>query len=99
MHSGARRVIKPIIQTGLALESMDIWLPGKSILITLQHQAFVDLGMYDWQGKRIATLLKKQLSSGTHNVDLNATNWPTGLYCFRLGIDGLSRFQKFRMRK
>jgi hypothetical protein len=44
----------------------------------------VVLKIYDILGREVTTLVNEQLKPGTYEVDFNGTNYPTGIYFYRL---------------
>jgi hypothetical protein len=62
---------------------------GTSIAFELSEPARVEVGVYDVQGKRLATLLDRQEAAGTHEVrwsgaDAGGAALPPGVYFVRL---------------
>jgi hypothetical protein len=47
-------------------------------------QGGVSLKIFDILGKEVATLVNEQLAPGTYSVDFDATNFPSGIYFYRL---------------
>ncbi len=45
---------------------------------------FVKLIIYDIQGKEVSTLLNEQLKPGTYEVTWGASNYPSGVYFYRI---------------
>lgn len=45
---------------------------------------FVELSIYDLAGRRIETLVKRELPAGAHQVQWNAAGLPSGVYLYRL---------------
>ena len=55
----------------------------------LPYDARVSLKIYDDAGKEIATLIDYQnYQKGTHRVDLNRLDYQSGIYFYRLSVDG-----------
>jgi photosystem II stability/assembly factor-like uncharacterized protein len=47
----------------------------------------VQLRIYDILGREVAVLVNEQLSSGTYEVDWNASNFASGIYFYQLSIN------------
>ena len=45
---------------------------------------YVRLTIYDILGKELATLVNEELKAGVYSVDWNATNYPSGVYYYKL---------------
>lgn len=62
--------------------TMDLALPTASQ---------VSLEIYDMMGRRIATPARGSKSAGFYTVQLDATQWPSGTYFYRVRVDGEMR--------
>jgi len=62
--------------------------PTTTIPFTLAKQSYVELKVYDMQGREIKTLVSEKMSEGEHRVVFDATGLPTGHYFYRLVVDG-----------
>ncbi|MGQ9561274.1 MAG: T9SS type A sorting domain-containing protein [Candidatus Oleimicrobiaceae bacterium] len=62
--------------------------PVTTIPFTLARQSFVELKVYDMQGREIKTLLSQKMDAGEHSVTFDASGLPTGHYFYRLIVDG-----------
>jgi len=51
--------------------------------------SYVNISIYDIQGRRINTLVNSQLSSGSYSLSWNCTNIPSGMYIAVMQIDGV----------
>ena len=54
---------------------IDFYLPEKTNM---------DLSIYDVLGKRVATIASGMMYPGTHSVEINSSDYETGLYYYRL---------------
>jgi hypothetical protein len=51
----------------------------------LQADAFIDLDVFDSQGRRVRRLLSHSLQmAGEHELPVDTSGWPSGLYVYRL---------------
>jgi photosystem II stability/assembly factor-like uncharacterized protein len=53
------------------------------------HTTYVILNVYDITGKKIETLVNENQEVGTFEVTFNGSNLPSGIYFYRLEVDGL----------
>ncbi|MFC1651403.1 T9SS type A sorting domain-containing protein, partial [Candidatus Latescibacterota bacterium] len=58
--------------------------PVTTIPYTITKTGRVVLKIYDSRGTTIATLVDNILSPGTYNIQWNASDYPTGIYLYRL---------------
>jgi mannan endo-1,4-beta-mannosidase len=53
-------------------------------------QNFVSLRVYDLLGREVAVLVNEEKQAGRYSLSWDATNYPSGIYCYRLSYNGLS---------
>jgi hypothetical protein len=71
-----------------------------TIRFALPSAGTVDLAIFDVQGRRVASLLNREvLAAGWHEVSAQAENWPGGFYFCRLEVGGNVTTQKFVVLK
>ena len=58
--------------------------PSTHISFDLPSRSFVSLDIFDLLGRRVATLADGVLESGRHELEWNASNYPSGMYLYRL---------------
>ncbi len=73
--------------------------PTTTISYSLQEYSHVLLKIYDVLGNEIETLVNTKQTSGKYNITFVASNLSSGIYYYRLTVDGISlskgkRFQK-----
>jgi hypothetical protein len=73
--------------------------PSTAISFELQDANFVDLVIYDIQGREVASLVTGQLSLGEHRFDWNAEGMPSGVYFARLQVGNTIQMQKLLLVK
>ncbi len=54
--------------------------PSTTIVFSLSVTASISIEVYDVMGREITTLANRQFSAGSHTVQFNGNNFPTGLY-------------------
>lgn len=62
-------------------------------------QRVILLKVYDILGNEVATLVNQQLTPGTYSVDWNASNFPSGIYFYRLTAGDFSQTNKMILLK
>lgn len=63
------------------------------------HALNVHLRIYDILGREVKTLINKKLSPGSYEVEWNASNFPSGIYFYRLKAQGFSESKKMVLVK
>jgi hypothetical protein len=58
--------------------------PVTNIVFDLPSSSFTRLTVYDMPGREIAVLVNEQLKAGSYKVDWNATNYPSGIYFYKI---------------
>jgi hypothetical protein len=71
-----------------------------SIPMVGQRHAFdTKLIIYDALGREIETLVNEELNPGTYEIDWNASNYPSGVYFYRLSSGDFSQTMKLVLLK
>jgi len=73
--------------------------PTTKIQFKLPKNNYVTLKIYDALGREAATLVNEKLAPGTYEVDWNGSNYPSGVYFYRLMTDNFSETKKMLMIK
>jgi len=58
--------------------------PETNIKFTLPKAGLVTLTIYNILGKETAVLINKQMSAGNQSIEWNASNYPSGVYFYKL---------------
>lgn len=58
--------------------------PTTTIKFALPKTALTKITIYDLLGREIQTLLNKELEAGYHEIAVNANNFPSGVYLYRI---------------
>lgn len=64
--------------------------PATSISFNLVKQGFVNLSVYNVNGKKVSELLNGKMNAGFQSVSFNAINLSSGVYTYKLNVDGVS---------
>jgi len=56
----------------------------------LSEKRFVNLKVFDVSGKEVVSLVNKKQNAGNYEIEFDASDYPSGIYLYRLTIDGNS---------
>ena len=70
-----------------------------TISFTLGSQSDVSLAVYDILGRKVAQLIDKRLDTGAHRIAWNADDMSSGLYFYRLSVDGRENVGRMTLLK
>jgi hypothetical protein len=74
--------------------------PSTTIQFDLTHRATMSLKVYNLLGQEVADLLNETpLSAGVHTVNFNASEFPSGVYIYRLTSDTHTASKKMVLLK
>ncbi len=73
--------------------------PNTTISYTLKQSTSVKLTVYDRLGREVKTLVDEQQSAGTHSVEFNASNLPSGIYFYRIRTPEKTEVRKMILAK
>jgi len=68
--------------------------PMTTIQFGLPHDSPVTLEVYNLMGQTVALLVDRNLEAGTHRVDFQADDFPSGIYFYRLEASGFVDMKK-----
>ena len=73
--------------------------PSTNISFSLDKTGMTTLTVYNMLGQRVATIINKQLSAGSHSVTFNANSLSSGLYIYKLDANGRTFTRKMMLIK
>jgi hypothetical protein len=73
--------------------------PVTKINYALPKSGFVTLKVYDMLGREVVSLVNENKVSGNYSVDFNASNLTSGVYFYRLEVNGFVDTKKMLMIK
>ncbi|MFZ4590998.1 MAG: T9SS type A sorting domain-containing protein [Ignavibacteria bacterium] len=73
--------------------------PTTKINFALPKSGLVTLKVYDITGKEVATLVNEVKNVGTYSVDFNAANLSSGMYFYKISVNGFSEVKKMSLIK
>ncbi|MBL1215459.1 MAG: T9SS type A sorting domain-containing protein [Ignavibacteriae bacterium] len=62
--------------------------PSTNITFTLNKSLDIKLLVYNITGEQVAVLVDEKLNAGYHNITFDASNYNSGIYFYRLAIEG-----------
>jgi hypothetical protein len=73
--------------------------PNTTISYTLKETSAVKLTIYDRLGREVKVLVDENQNAGTHTVDFNASNLPSGIYFYRIKANEKTEVRKMILAK
>lgn len=73
--------------------------PETSIPFYLSNAAFVKISIFNQLGQTVSELVNKTLNSGKHTVQFNGSAFPSGLYFYRMVVNGKTETRKMVLMK
>ncbi|MFA7360924.1 MAG: T9SS type A sorting domain-containing protein [Candidatus Kapaibacterium sp.] len=73
--------------------------PTTKINFALPKSGLVTMKVYDILGKEVATLVNEVKNAGSYSVDFNASNLTSGMYFYKVSVNGFSDVKKMLMIK
>ncbi len=73
--------------------------PETSISFDLVQDGTVNLAIYNVLGEKVSTLVSGHMSSGKHSVVFNGANLATGVYLYKLSVNGFTDTKKLVLLK
>ena len=79
--------------------TMEFQIPPSPFSQKGEKGGFVNLIVYDILGREIAILVNEEKPPGFYTVQWNASNFPSGVYFYRLTIGKFSQVKKMALAK
>ncbi len=73
--------------------------PTTKINFALPKSGLVTMKVYDILGKEVATLVNEVKNAGSYSVDFNASNLTSGMYFYKVSVNGFSDVKKMLLLK
>lgn len=73
--------------------------PTTSIKFTIPQNSLVNIKVFDVTGKEAVTLLNETKTAGNYSVEWNAVNFPSGVYFYKMTVNGGSIEKKMVLVK
>ena len=71
--------------------------PSTVIPYTLSETGFVTIEVYDMLGRKVSRLVNENKSAGNHHVNFDASNLSSGLYLYRISVNGFISSKKMQL--
>jgi len=68
--------------------------PTTTIPFSINNSGLVKLVVYDMLGHEVATIVDKKMNPGSYKFDFDASGYATGMYVYRLTVDGKKMAKK-----
>ncbi len=73
--------------------------PTTVISYSLPKQGMVSLNIYNILGEKVVELVNKTQNAGNYSVNFNAKNLPSGIYIYKIQVDGFAESKKMLLLK
>jgi len=73
--------------------------PTTKIRFDVPKSGNVEISVYDMLGRKVTSLVDQKLRSGTFETEWNASDYPSGVYYYKLTTDGVSETKKMVLLK
>jgi hypothetical protein len=73
--------------------------PTTKISFETPKSSFVSLNVYNLLGQKVASLVNEVVQAGSHTVNFNASNLPSGVYLYQLRTDNFNSIKKMTLLK
>jgi len=73
--------------------------PVTTIKFSIPKDSYVELYIYDAEGKKVSSLANRNYKAGSYLIDFNASNLPSGVYFYKLKTDDFSMTKKMILIK
>ena len=73
--------------------------PSTKIKFDLPVSSAVKIVVFDVLGREVSTLVKGNMQPGSYEIDFNASDYPTGIYFYRIEANGFSSVKKMALIK
>jgi len=73
--------------------------PVTNFIISIPYETSVNVSIYDMQGRKVETLLNKNIKSGYFSLGWNAQDYVSGIYFLKLKSEKIARVKKIILLK
>jgi hypothetical protein len=73
--------------------------PSTSIKYDIEKAAYVNIKIYDVLGNEVEQLVNEYKQAGNYSVKWDPVNFPSGIYVYRMTVEGLSIDKKMVLLK
>ncbi len=105
-HLGTHSMSVGIDDNGVQVETYSLsqnypnpFNPSTQINFSLAENGFVSLIVFNMLGQKVATLISREMTSGVHNFNFDASNLSSGIYFYTLKSANFSATKKMILMK
>ncbi|HXK50490.1 MAG TPA: T9SS type A sorting domain-containing protein, partial [Clostridiales bacterium] len=73
--------------------------PVTEIRFSINNDANVKLAVYNIKGELVSNLKNEKMVKGLHTVNFDASNLNSGVYFYKLSVDGMAETKKMVLTK
>jgi hypothetical protein len=73
--------------------------PATKIKFALPKTSRTKIIIYDFLGRKIRTLINKEMGAGYHEININASNLPSGIYFYKIQSGEFNQTKKMTLMK
>lgn len=73
--------------------------PFSTISYSISNSAYIKLNVYSVTGQKVATLVDSYIQAGTHSAVFNGSSLASGVYFYRIEMNGISKTGKMLLMK
>ncbi|MDZ4711827.1 MAG: T9SS type A sorting domain-containing protein [bacterium] len=73
--------------------------PVTNIKFDIAKSSFTNIIIFDMLGKEVATLVNENLSPGSYQYNFDASNYPSGIYYYKIKTDSYTEIKKMMLIK
>jgi len=73
--------------------------PSTTINYGVPNDGYVTLAVYDLMGREVATLVSGEMTAGMYRATFNAQSLASGIYVYRLSLDGETTYRTMTLSK
>lgn len=73
--------------------------PSTNIVFDVPKKSFINVVIYDILGREVVSLINEELTAGKYSVTWDASNYPSGLYFYRLTANDFTGTRKMILLK
>ncbi|NOY60247.1 MAG: T9SS type A sorting domain-containing protein [Calditrichaeota bacterium] len=73
--------------------------PSTTIRFALKKSGLVNLAVYNMIGQQVATVVKQRYEAGEHTVNFDASSLPSGIYLYKMAVNGFTETRKMLLMK
>ena len=92
--------VEPVVKSFLLYQNYpNPFNPATTISFELEQSGFVNLEVFDISGQRISILKEGSMNRGRHDIHFNAAGLSSGVYYYRLSINGREQTRQMTLLK